>query len=88
MASFKDDGTSVEVGSIAPSQAETLVNDSPTQAFSAIGRPQPAYKSSGMANLNGSGFVANAPQHLPHAFTDESIIPVPVRLQTTEEEVP
>lgn len=85
MGFFKDDGTSVEVGSIAPSQADTLVNHDSTQAFSAIGRLQPAYKSSGMANLNEGGFVANAPQHLPHAFTDESIIPVPVRLHTTEE---
>ena len=85
MALSKDHSSSAEASSISPSQADTLINGGLPQAFTAAGRPQQAYKSSGWANLPAEGSVANAPQFLPHAFTDESIIPVAVTLRTTVE---
>ena len=70
-------GGADDTASIAPSQADTLVDDSDLQRFTATGRPIPAYKSSAWANMSG-GFVAAAPQHMPYKFTDDSLIPVPV----------
>jgi len=69
--------------SIAPSQAETLVDDDATQRFTATGRPMPAYKPTAWGNMT-DGFTAQAPQHLPHMFTDDSIIPVTVILKSEE----
>ncbi len=70
--------------SIASSQAETLVDDDATQRFTATGRPMPAYKPTAWGNMT-VGFAAQVPQHLPHRFTDDSIIPVPVMLKSEEE---
>jgi len=72
-----------DTASIAPSQAETLVDGDYTERFTATGRPMPAYKPSAWANMSG-GFVANAPQHMPHKFTDDSIMPVPVMLKAVD----
>ena len=80
--------TPADTASIAPSQAETLVDDSATQRFTATGRPMPEYKPTAWGNMT-DGFVAQAPQHLPHKFTDDSIIPVTVILRAEEvEEAP
>ncbi|MCJ1227917.1 hypothetical protein MMC12_004576 [Toensbergia leucococca] len=76
--------STVETASIAPSQADTLVDDDATQRFTATGRPQPPYKASGLANLASGTGAACEPQFLPHQFNDESIIPVSVRLRTDE----
>ena len=69
-----------DTASVAPSQAETLVDDADLQHFTATGRPMPPYNPSGWANLSGA-FVAQAPQHLPYKYTDDSLIPVPVIME-------
>lgn len=69
--------------SIAPSQAETLVNDDANHIYSATGRIQRPYKTSAWANHPGMGFVPNAPQHVPFSFTDDTIIHVTVTLKPT-----
>ena len=74
---------SADAVSMAPSQADTLVDDDASQRFTATGRPMPAYKPSAWGNMT-DGFVAQAPQHLPHQFTDDSIIPVTVILKSEE----
>ncbi|KAG4441963.1 hypothetical protein IFR05_002582 [Cadophora sp. M221] len=43
------------------------------QHFTATGRPQPAFKPSGLANLGGHMYTM--PQLLPKRYTDDSIIP-------------
>ncbi|CZT00414.1 uncharacterized protein RAG0_08447 [Rhynchosporium agropyri] len=43
------------------------------QHFTATGRPQPAFKPSGLANLGGHMFTV--PQLLPKRYTDDSLIP-------------
>ena len=81
MPFFRDSKDAVvgaaDAASIAPSQAETLVEDGGMERFTATGRPMPPYKPSAWANMSGS-FVANSPQHLPYKFTDDSLVPVPV----------
>jgi hypothetical protein len=58
-------------------QASTLDDDAKLR-FTATGRPMPTFKPSAMANMSGSMYIA--PQHLPQRYTDESIIPVIVKL--------
>ena len=63
--------------SIASSEAETLVGEETPQT--ATGRPQRPYKHSGLVYAEPTfGLLV---QHLPHNFTDETIIPVPVPLR-------
>ena len=73
-----------EVNSIAPSQADTLINEVVPQ--SATGQDQAPYKPSGILNSEIT-FGDNYVQHLPHNFRDDTIIPVPVSLRV-EEDVP
>jgi len=74
---------SIDTVSIAPSQADTLVDDDAGQRFTATGRPMPAYKPSAWGNMT-DGFVAQAPQYMPHKFTDDSLIHVTVILKSEE----
>jgi len=43
----------------------------------------PAYKPSAWGNMT-DGFVAQAPQYMPHKFTDDSLIHVTVILKSEE----
>jgi len=47
--------------------------------FTATGGPMPVFKPSALANI--SAALYTAPQHLPQRYTDESIIPVIVRIK-------
>ena len=69
--------------SIAQSEAETLVNEEVPQT--ATGRPQQPYRHSGLIYAEPTFGVLV--QHLPHNFTDETIIPVPVPLRVESEHV-
>jgi len=51
--------------------------DDALERFTATGRPMPAYKPSGLAHLG----LWSAPLHLPQKYTDDSIIPVVVRVR-------
>jgi hypothetical protein len=70
--------------SVAPSQADTLVDrDDCVGLSTATGRPLPNHKPSALKSM-AFNFVSQAPQLLPVKYTDDSIIPVPVLVAKTE----
>lgn len=58
---------------------ETALDEDAIERFTATGRPMPKHHASAWSNLVVGG-CAQAPRYLPCRFTDESIIPVVVRL--------
>ncbi|KAH7397938.1 hypothetical protein BKA64DRAFT_673160 [Cadophora sp. MPI-SDFR-AT-0126] len=58
---------------IPPPEQPSELSEHDKQHFTATGRPQPAFKPSGLANLGGHMYTM--PQLLPKRYTDDSIIP-------------
>ncbi|KAK0103358.1 hypothetical protein ONS95_005384 [Cadophora gregata] len=58
---------------IPPAAPPSELSEHDKQHFTATGRPQPAFKASGLANLGGHMYTM--PQLLPKRYTDDSIIP-------------
>ncbi|PVH84264.1 hypothetical protein DL98DRAFT_528679 [Cadophora sp. DSE1049] len=67
-----NDDSDVEALIPPPAQPSEL-SEHDKQHFTATGRPQPAFKPSGLANLGGHMYTV--PQLLPKRYTDDSIIP-------------
>lgn len=65
---------------IVDTEAESALDDDAVMRFTATGRPMPTYKPSALESLGYNMFTAPPLQHLPQRYTDESIIPVIVKL--------